>query len=689
VGSLSLSGTTRMTAATGLEIVLAQGLWTTAVGSSTTLRATAGALSANLADGSVTWRGSTVLEGDSVNIVLGGQQAGLSASNSTTLTADAGDLTIRLDRGNFSLQGSSSFSAARHLGVDMLGQGSLTLAGASTLSAGSAQLAGDLNLRLVRGDATLASASTLRGSQDVQLSLEQGSWRNSGATTVSAGRDLSLGIVQGSATLTQRTVIEAGGSARLSAEGGISASGLSSLSAGLDLTLLAQRVGFELSNTSSLQAKAGDLKVTSATGNLRIGDDSSWKAGNDVLITLGTGSVSTEITTVVEAGRDIGVRITDGSVELKQTSRWQAARDQSWQILDNGSLTMADAQTELLAGRDLSIDGVGDLRIDWLQAGSNMSLRSVRGALLDNTQAETDLLSATNASLDAAQGVGRPWRDNINAYVTQTLSAINRDSGGINLQNWVGVSVGTITNRGSDNVILIAGGPIRHGQVDYQIAPTVAPGSISSPPGLKIYLIHNQPGSRLLEQWGNQTPGYVNARTNDASKSGGEADQQVKAHIGSANLLLLQRNESDFDATSRLVQSLQGAVQTLQLSQPIRLAEVLRDVSDLQLRSPLGADLQPLVRAVSSEVGGAALLQIRPAEALRPDVAEQLRLESPSLIDVPLPASEAPIDGLPPLSGLPLPAELAQRPVLRQAIALADDDLDLPMIQDGLVQAEL
>jgi hypothetical protein len=714
-GSLSFAGNTSLLAATGVDIGLTQGSWTTAAGSTTAVRAIDGALTAELDNGSVTWRGNTSLEADSISVRASGALASLSAQNSTSLSTDRGDLLIALERGSLSLQGSSSLSAARHLSLQIAGPGPMSLSGASTLSAGSAQLAGDLSLSVAVGDLSLSNASTLRASQDLRLSLAQGSWRTSGATTLNAGRDAELNLPQGSATLTQRTVIDAGGSASLRAERGISASGLTDLLAGTNLHLTAQQ-GLSLNNTSVLRASAGDIGVTLGTGDLRIADDSLWQAGRDLSVSIATGdllalnqttwsagrdvqvqigsgqisaqnrttwtagqdvqlaittgSLQTQQSTEVSAGQDIGVRLGAGSIGLNDTSLWTAGRDQSWQTRDAGQFTMSDSQTALVAGRDLSLDMAETVRIDWLQAGNAMSIRSVSGAILDHTAAETDLLAARHLALDASQGIGVNWSNNLNTYVTGTLTAINRDKGGINLQNWVGLALTPqgVSNRGESNIVLISGGTIEHGEVLYQTSPGT-PRSISNPQGQKIYVLHNQPGLLLLEQWGNRTPTFIDTRTNvPESAQSGQAD--LRARITPASLIPTSGDGEGLDAANRLLQSLRVARQNLPLSQPIKLADALRESREGQPRNPFGANLMPEIQSLASEAVGADLLRTPMPPAIAPTPAE------------PVPAAE------PSSQLLQAPDEVAlmDRPVLRQALLLADDNLDLPLI-DALADA--
>jgi hypothetical protein len=223
-----------------------------------------------------------------------------------------------------------------------------------------------------------------------------------------------------------------------------------------------------------------------------------------------------------------------------------------------------------------------------------------------------------------------------------------------------------VSNRGESNIVLISGGTIEHGEVLYQTSPGT-PRSISNPQGQKIYVIHNQPGLLLLEQWGNRTPTFIDTRASvPESAQSGKAD--IRALITPASLIPTSGDGQGLDAANRLLQSLQAAGQNLPLSQPIKLADVLRESRDGQPRNIFGANLLPEIQGLASEVGGADLLRTQMPPAIAPPPAET----------EPVPAAE-------PQSQLPKALDdlaLMERPVLRQALLLADDNLDLPLIDE-------
>jgi len=183
----------------------------------------------------------------------------------------------------------------------------------------------------------------------------------------------------------------------------------------------------------------------------------------------------------------------------------------------------------------------------------------------------------------------------------------------------------------------------------------------------------------LLEQWGNRTPRYIDVRTSVPESAGGGNAVVAPAPVAPASLLPTQDFDSSFDAATRLLRSAQqAATQSLQLSQPIRLADVLRG-TDERLGAPLARDLLSELARIQDEANSDT------SEPGAPDAA------SPEQA---LPAGEV----LPPASGqapqttptMELPAMAwAHRPVMRQAMMLADDGLDLPLVEDWPAETEL
>jgi hypothetical protein len=434
------------------------------------------------------------------------------------------------------------------------------------------------------------------------------------------------------------------------------------------------------------------------TGHLLTEDLTRWTAGQDLRVRIGTGDLQTRDVLEAQAGRDVDVRIGSGSVQLGDISSWEAVRDHQWQIAQSGQMVMADAQTELLAGRQISLDVADDVRLDWLQSGQTISIRSARGAVLDNTAAETEILATRDLVLDTAHGAGVTFSSSLNTHITGTLTATNRVSGGINLQNWVGFGIGpgSVTNRGLGSIVLIAGGVIEHSETRIQSAASLPRGVVAEP-GQKIYLIHNLPGLRLLEHWGNESQVFLDIKVSAPRiEPSDDADllaaRGVQAQVRPVNLIGVQREGEAVDAAARLLLTGQQSAQTLQLSQPIKLADALRESRDGQPRNPFGADWLPEIRSVASEVGGAALLERRgiptaPAEPVPGSVPAPGSAPASDPANRPGPGlswfegQSDPIEqGALTIEDSPLDLQaLAARPVLQQAMRWADDKLDLPL----------
>ena len=525
----------------------------------------------------------------------------------------------------------------------------------------------------------------------------------SGATTLQAGRDLGVDVKQGQTTLSERSILDAGRDLSLQTEQGLNASGLTDVLAGGDVRVGVDQGSVVLNNTSNLRALAGDVWVSVVSGHVRILDDSRWLAGGDMGVAIGTGNFSALGNTTWQAGRDVRMTITNGSllntqrtevsagrdvvvslgqgdISLNDVSSWQAGRDQAWEIREAGAFTMADAQTELVAGNNIALDMADDVRLDWLQAGQTLSIRSARGAVLDNTLAETDLMTARHLVLDAATGLGINWSDNLNIRITDTITAINRSTGGINLQNWVGLSIGEqgVRNLGEGNVMLVSGATLNHGPVLYQsqAGPSHA---VINLPGQKIYLIHNLPNNRLLEQWGNRQVGFVEVRTSVPATTQFQLPTyaDLSAQLRPASLLQPSDEEDAFDAADRLLRSAQqSAARTIEAYRPIRLAEVLRHEGDPAMRHASAPNFELANSDLSTDLMGLlqTALTVTDAQGNRLMPTEQVDLlQDDDSEPTPLPMPSGKVDSKP-------ASEWAERPVLREAMQLADDELDLPLI---------
>jgi hypothetical protein len=466
------------------------------------------------------------------------------------------------------------------------------------------------------------------------------------------------------------------------------ANGTTIATAGQDYALSIATGQLSFSGVSTVTAQR-DLSVSVGVGDVTQHNTTSWTAGRDVLLDMGSGNLLSHERTLVMATRDVAVRIQVGDIGINDDSRWLSGQDQHWQISQAGTFVMEDAQTELQSGRDISLSVADDVRVDWMQAAETLRIQAVRGAILDNTAAETDLMAARHLALDAAKGIGLPWADNLNTWITGTLTANNRESGGINVQNWVGLTIGAsgVLNRGDGNLILISGGTMNHGEVRNQNEEGL-PNSVINPRGQKLFLIHNQSERYLLEQWGNRTISFVNVRT-AVPESAKEPLQDLPANGKSETIatLIPTQVSNPEDAATRLLEWASSVTKTQTMSQPIRLADVLRDGGDGS-RNPFGSDLLSDIRSMNDELQGARSLQAGRA-------LPWISLDSQETVVPIAPQSDSGLDADVPQafgtwpSSADLPPSWHDRPVLRQAMLLADDSLDQPLIEDEAPEAAL
>jgi hypothetical protein len=473
-GDIALSGTTAFSAGNGIALEIGTGSFSAR--QQTTLDAGAGTLGLAIGSGQVELRETTRLEGAGVAISVAGT-GGLAARDSTRITARDGDINIALADGSFSLRGSSVLEAAQGLQL-AVGEGDVSLRDASTLRA----QAGTVSLDVGRGDMGFTQATNVLAGTDVQLHIGHGDLSASSATTLAAGRDIRITLDDGQVTLANRSIFNAGRFLVLAASGNLSASGLT--------TWLAQ-------DGMSLQLEEGSATFRNTT---------TATAGTHLQLGVGTGDVQFSGVSRFTAGTDLGITIGRGNVVMTEDTTLSAQRDLSIRITQQGGLLMTDADNLLQAGGSVIVGTVDDIRLDLVRAGDRVSLASARGAILDNTASDDDLVFARRLDLVAATGIGVLWTDNLNVNV-QEINALNTTRGGINLQNRGGFVVGElgITNLARGDVMLAAGGAIEQGGLLYQRTPAGA-GRVSALPGQHIYPISNLSERDLAEQWGDITP---------------------------------------------------------------------------------------------------------------------------------------------------------------------------------------
>ena len=555
-GNFIASGTSDLTAQRALQVTTQTG--DIRLSGSSTLRSVAATLTLGVNAGNVSFsQASTLRSGTDTRVSV--QTGQLSASGATNLNAGQ-DVVLSVTTGDVTLRNATTVVAGRDIGMSQ-NRGNVSASGLTSLSAGR-----DLSMNQTTGNMSFANTSTLSAGRDLKQTVTTGNVSLSDSTTVGAGQDWSLQVGAGNVTVSGLTAIQAGRDASLGiGTGSLGASGTTTLVAGQDATLSVTTGNVSFANTSTLSA-GRDLKQTVTTGNVLYTDNSTFSAGRDMAVDITTGNATLRNTTQWTAGDNLrmsvgrgdvlffddsllralrgntDVAVQNGTVTLSNNSHLDAKVQnqiavQTGEVLLNdnaqltaddtvavrvgakgatsGGLVMEDAETLIQAGRTVTIDTAGDVRIDLIRSGGTVNITSREGAILDNTVAETDLIFGTTLNMSAVLGIGEPWTDNLNVNVRE-ISAYNSARDGINIQNRTAFKVGqqgisNVGKGGVPDISITSGGNIDFAAYGY-FDSNGAPGLISNLRGnYRLYVISNMSSAELEEQFGNSTPQLVSA----------------------------------------------------------------------------------------------------------------------------------------------------------------------------------
>jgi hypothetical protein len=439
-------------------------------------------------------------------------------------------------------------------------------------------------------------------------------------------------------------------------------------------------VGF--TGASTLSAGT-DQSIAIGSGNLSTYGVTQVTAGNNLVIGIGQGHVSLNQQTTFAGMGNVSMTVGAGNIALNESATLTAANVLSVLITQSGALTMADADTLLNAGNLVTVSTVGDIRLDLVTAGNAVELTSTQGGIFDNTAAETELILAPTLTFSAYAGVGVPWVDNLNVNAS-TISALNTNRAGINLQNTNGFTVGQlgIVNRGSGDVILIAGGPIVQTASVYGTSVPTA-GSVNNLTGQKIYLKGNQSPSDLASQLGNRTAALISTQIR-------QPDRFEMSQLNLNTMLTPIDSRVSMDAFDRLLEQDIQSQDAASPTQAIRLNWLLNQASNQSVNGRIleAFGLSNPLDAFQSTRGRLqqSIDELR-AELEKMDTSPVLEGEFVSPIPSPkgneLASSWSYLDP----SNEPLIAEVqivALRDNMQRILSLADDDLDAPIVPESL-----
>jgi hypothetical protein len=653
VGNIDLRGTTSLEAGRTLNWVADNAI---VMQGTTTLAAVTGDLSlVSRVAGEITMSGTSTLT-SGADMLIDAKEGDLTVSDTTSMLADQGDLQIALRDGQLTATGKTQM-AGDGVAIDLqTADRSVSLSGTTTSTADQT----DLTMDLVQGDITLAGKTTMTAKSDVIAMIDQtGDISASGVTVITATDDnVMLSTQTGDMSFRDKTTI----------------------TSGTDTVILINEG--DLSTQAATTVTAGnDIRATLLDGFVRFSDRTILDAQRNVVIAARNGLSGSELSAM--HGANVNVIITEGAVTMLNSALVDADDDVAIEV-GQGHVWMQDAET-LIRGQDVKVTvetGLtpreGSIWLDRIEGDQSVLLRALDGRILDNTAAQDDDLIVTHVmALEASDGIGLIWEDNLNTDADH-INAFNSRSGGINIQNRTAFTIGNavilpdapsgLVNYGEGDIALVSPGVITHGRTFYGVGDPFDDGSITNLPGQGIFLVHNLSQPFFWEQQGDATRARISTQfgapenvamrhLQDARDEQAENERRLRAAGG---LIELNRFDTEGDAFSRLLERLSvvdqnddvrsirksrevlnitpvemvedGSVDPYALIDDVRTVEQANSVDGLDLNSgDLDAPLLPYVDALSEN-----------------DAGEDDRLD--------------------------------QRPVLQSALALADDNLDAPLI---------
>ena len=649
--------------------------------------------------GSIDLAETTLVEaGASVALVVDNS---ISLVGTTVFSAVSGDLTLTSEVvGDATIVGNTELTSGQSMVIDVA-DGDLNVSGTSRFTAE----AGALKVLMRDGHVGFTGTSALHGDA-VIINLEgvDHSAKTAGTTTITADQsNVVLELAQGDISLTGKTTILA----KLDVT--LASLGLGSISAG---------------GVTNVTGTGGNVIISTQTGDISFKDKSTLISGGDSLLKINEGDLATVAATTVDAGRDIVMTLSDGYVSLSDKTVLDGDRDilittrngmsgselsmmrsenirvaiatgevalfnsatiaAVWDLnmlVDQGYVLMDDDET-LITAHDVKItvnsgltSGEGSIHIDRIEAVETVLLQTFDGAILDNTISEdVDLIVTRVLVMEASDGIGRAWEDNLNTDA-KFISGHNTLTDGINIQNRTAFSVGNdevfenvpsaIVNEGDGDVILTSTGDITHGSETYGIGDPSEDGSLSNLFGQWIYLVHNMAPNFFEDQWGNtnrqRMASQLSGPASDKQASTAEQKRADRDEIAARDLVEMNKFIQSDDSFKRLNDRLDNLTAG---ADQIRSIAKSREVLNIQNRAGQKS-------YVASELAGNAVqFDLERANQVRSEFDQDIMLGGPLL----------PTNDTSPVQGFETPENINERQVQQSAIELSDDVLDIPML---------
>jgi hypothetical protein len=651
-GEITLSGTSTLTSGGDMLIDAKDGDLT--VRDRTQMLADQGDLQITLRDGQLVASGTTEMAGDGVRVELQTADRSVSLSGTTSIAADQTDLGVSLVQGDITLAGRTTLSAQSDV-IAMIDQtGDISASGVTMITATD----DNVMLSTETGDVSFRDRTTITSGTDTVILIGEGDLTTQAATTVTAHNDIRATLLDGFVRFSDRTILEADRNVVIAARNGLTGSELSAMH-GANVNVIITEGAVTMLNSALVDAGT-DASLEVTTGNVEMYNDTRVSAGDDIMVDVGRGNVEMHANAVIHAVDDLKIKVGQGRV---------------W---------MQDAET-LIRGKDVKVTvetgftpREGSIWLDRIEGAQSVWLRALDGQILDNTAAQDEDLIVTHVmALEASDGIGLIWEDNLNTDADY-ISGFNSWSGGINIQNRTALTVGNasilpdapsgLVNNGEGDVVLISPEVITHGRTFYGVGDRFDDGTITNLPGQGIFLVHNLSQPFFWEQQGDTTRARISAQfgvpenvvlrhLQDALEKEAENERRLRDAGG---LVELNRFDDEGDAFSSLLERL-SVIEQSEDVRSIRKSREVLNITSIETVEEGPVDPYALIKEVQS------LDRANSVDGLDLNGAD---LDAPLLpyVDA-LSENDAGEDH-----------RLDQRPVLQSALALADDDLDAPLI---------
>ncbi len=720
-GDITLTGTTTLTAQTDATLRIL-GAGDIAMSGSTAITTATGDLAILQTRGDLSFRDSSALTA-ARDISVRLAQGDLSTSSATTLTGGR-DITVAVD-GTATLIHRSILTAARTLDIsatggvkgsgltDLLGGQKVQVAVAkgdssfiNTAKVQSDQ--GSVAVDIVDGDLSLRDDASIVALKTVSITIETGDLSGSDQTRVAATDAISLNIGTGSLTLTDDASIKSGVCDSIG-------SGTVTASIGTGDIMLSQNAVISSHGEMAIAIGTGDMVLSDAAALVAGGCDTPATPARNSLpsiaVSIETGDLVLTDTSNITADEELSIDMGTGKLELYGNATLRAGTSLDINIA-RGNLTMEDAET-LITAQDVTIrvlDGLrpgehGDVRIDLIVAGNSTRIEAPNGAILDNTASElVDNIVSPALYLVAGHGIGAEWEDNLNTN-TQLLSAINLLTGGINIQNRTGLTIAPegVRNFAAGDVVLIANGPISYTASGYSDAALVEPGSIYAMPGQRLIVLNYQGQPYFDQHWGNLSRiqvlqaisgGGDRATALDAFEMAFSGFGRFFSNTGLFDLSFFDYGRDAFDRFLNRFDFFEEDDEDV--IRPVKMAEYLLQIFENDIAMELEAQQRSLEDAAETEMGqtpaqSAAATDAKTTQtAAAPEGTPDSATDDDGVALLPQPEHPDGAEGLVfhdrsgdtqgvAMSGADQ-AQTADRPVILQAMLLADDEIDMPLI---------